>query len=537
MYSYEERLRAVKLYIKYDHSLSAVIRELGYPSHQALLQWYREYITQGDLHVECVRHRRRCKFTMEQRKAAVAYYQEHGQNLARTVKKLGYPSRATLFNWLKEDIGRATHPCHSGAPVVKLQQDQKEQAVIDLCIRESSAEKIASKHGVSRASLYKWKDELLGREREPKMSEQFVIQSDDAEQSTENLRSEVARLKEKIAKLQQEAAKYEQEAFRARLQRDIYEKASELIKKEAGIDLDELTNKEKAILINALRGTYSLKILLSEIKIAKSSYCYQTNVLKAQDKYLALRSKIKTVFTEAYCSYGYRRIHAHLKNAGITVSEKIVRRIMQQEHLIVPYTTHKRKYSSYKGEISPEVDNLIQRDFSAERPNEKWLTDITEFSIPAGKVYLSPVIDCYDGIIVTWTIGTSPNAELVNTMLDNAIEQLSEDEHPIIHSDRGCHYRWPGWIERMNTAGLIRSMSKKGCSPDNSACEGVFGRLKNEMFYYVSWAGYSINQFINAVDQYLHWYCEKRIKLSLGGMSPLEYRQSKGIRTPNLSAE
>lgn len=287
MYSYEERLRAVKLYIKYDHSLSAVIRELGYPSHQALLQWYREYITQGDLHAECVRHRRRCKFTMEQRKAAVAYYQEHGQNLARTVKKLGYPSRATLFNWLKEDIGRATHPCHSGAPVVKLQQDQKEQAVIDLCIRESSAEKIASKHGVSRASLYKWKDELLG---------------------------EVARLKEKIAKLQQEATKYEQEAFRARLQRDIYEKASELIKKEAGIDLDKLTNKEKAILINALRGTYSLKILLSEIKIAKSIYCYQTNVLKAQDKYLALRSKIKTVFTEAYCSYGYRRIHARRYN-------------------------------------------------------------------------------------------------------------------------------------------------------------------------------------------------------------------------------
>ena len=114
-----------------------------------------------------------------------------------------------------------------------------------------------------------------------------------------------------------------------------------------------------------------MKILLSEIKIVKSSYCYQTNVLKAQDKYFALRSKIKTVFTEAYCSYGYRRIHAHLKNVGITVSEKIVRRIMQQEHLIVPYTTHKRKYSSYKGEISPEVDNLIQRDFSAERQNEK----------------------------------------------------------------------------------------------------------------------------------------------------------------------
>ena len=160
-------------------------------------------------------------------------------------KKLGYPSRATLFNWLKEDIGRSTHPCHSGSPVVKLQQDPKEQAVIDLCIRESSAEKIASKHGVSWVSLYKWKDELLGREREPKMSEQFVIQSDDAEQSTENLRSEVARLEEKIAKLQQEAAKYEQEAFQARLQRDIYEKASELIKKKRALIWTSLRIRRK----------------------------------------------------------------------------------------------------------------------------------------------------------------------------------------------------------------------------------------------------------------------------------------------------
>lgn len=160
-------------------------------------------------------------------------------------KKLGYPSRATLFNWLKEDIGRSTHPCHSGSPVVKLQQDPKEQAVIDLCIRESSAEKIASKHGVSRASLYKWKDELLGRKREPKMSEQFVIHSDDAEQSTENLRSEVARLEEKIAKLQQEAAKYEQEAFRARLQRDIYENASELIKKKRALIWTSLRIRRK----------------------------------------------------------------------------------------------------------------------------------------------------------------------------------------------------------------------------------------------------------------------------------------------------
>lgn len=190
-----------------------------------------------------------------------------------------------------------------------------------------------------------------------------------------------------------------------------------------------------------------------------------------------------------------------------------------------------RKYRSYEGEISPEVDNIINRDFHASAPNEKWLTDITEFIIPSGKVYLSPIIDCFDGMPVSWTIGTSPNADLVNTMLDTATQQLCSDEHPVVHSDRGSHYRWPGWIEKMDKAGLTRSMSKKGCSPDNSACEGFFGRLKNETFYYRTWAGISIHEFIDKVDKYMKWYCERRISIVLGGMSPLQYRMKLGLVT------
>lgn len=189
----------------------------------------------------------------------------------------------------------------------------------------------------------------------------------------------------------------------------------------------------------------------------------------------------------------------------------------------------KRNYSSYKGEISPAPENIINRDFHADTPNAKWLTDLTEFHIPAGKVYLSPIIDCFDGMVVSWAIGTSPDAELVNTMLDDAMSQLSDEEHPIIHSDRGSHYRWPGWLSRVEKAGLIRSMSRKGCSPDNSACEGFFGRLKNEMFYNRSWQGVCIEQFINELDSYLVWYNEKRIKMSLGAMSPMDYRRSKGL--------
>lgn len=127
-----------------------------------------------------------------------------------------------------------------------------------------------------------------------------------------------------------------------------------------------------------------------------------------------------------------------------TKKSDYIKQIEEEEHLEVRITKRKR-YSSYMGEISPAVANKINRDFHSSKPNEKWLTDITEFNIGEKKVYLSPIIDCFDGLPVTWTIGTSPNAELVNTMLDNAIAQLDDGEKPIVHSDRGCHYRWPGW--------------------------------------------------------------------------------------------
>lgn len=107
------------------------------------------------------------------------------------------------------------------------------------------------------------------------------------------------------------------------------------------------------------------------------------------------------------------------------------------------------------------------------------------FSIPAGKIYLSPIVDCFDGFIPSWTAGTSPNATLVNEMLLKGVDKLKPDEKPILHMDRGCHYRWQGWIDITKNFGLTRSMSAKGCSTDNSACEGFFGRLKNEFFYVV----------------------------------------------------
>jgi transposase InsO family protein len=235
------------------------------------------------------------------------------------------------------------------------------------------------------------------------------------------------------------------------------------------------------------------------------------------------------IFERNYRCYGYRRIHASLNDQSVTISEKVVRRLMKQECLVAA-TSKRRGYGSYMGEISPAPDNLLNRDFSADTPNEKWLTDITEFQIPAGKVYLSPMIDCFDGIVVSWSIGTRPNAELVNTMLDAAIDKVTvSGARPVVHSDRGGHYRWPGWLARIADAKLVRSMSRKGCSPDNAACEGFFGRLKTEMFFTRDWLSTTIEEFVAALDAYIRWYNDARIKRSLGFRSPAEHRRSLGI--------
>ena len=167
---------------------------------------------------------------------------------------------------------------------------------------------------------------------------------------------------------------------------------------------------------------------------------------------------LKAAFAASGGAYGYRRMRASLSSQCMHICEKVVQRLMNHERLVAA-TPKRRRYGSYLGEISPAPENLVNRNFTAGAPNEKWLTDISEFHIPAGKVYLSPVIDCFDGKEVSWTIGMRPDAPLVNTMLDAAIETIDISSNgPVVHSDRGAHYRWPGWLARIADAELTRSM-------------------------------------------------------------------------------
>ena len=288
-------------------------------------------------------------------------------------------------------------------------------------------------------------------------------------------------------------------------------RANELLKKDRGVDLQRLRNRDKTLLVDALKQIYALSERLVELDLARSTYFYHRAQLRGADKHADARLAITEIFECNHRCYGYRRMRAALGRCQMVISEKVVQRLMRQECLVA--AAHKRRrYGSYLGEISPAPENLINRDFQAASPNEKWLTDITEFQIPAGKVYLSPMIDCFDGLVISWSIGTRPDANLVNTMLDATVKTVANGaDRPVVHSDRGAHYRWPGWLSRMHNAKLIRSMSRKRCSPDNAACEGFFGRLKTELFYPRDWQATTIEQFIEIVDSYIRWYNEKRI--------------------------
>ena len=303
------------------------------------------------------------------------------------------------------------------------------------------------------------------------------------------------------------------------------------LKKADGWDLTSISNKQKVSLGERLRqgSGRTLKEITASLKISKSSYEYHRKRLSMPDKLVPVKARIATLFRENKSRYGSRRIWALLRSEGVYISEKVVRRIMKELGLIVRYEPKAKRFSSYKKGMPGAVDNLVNRDFNTGLPNFLWLSDITEFSVGSFKCYLSPVIDCFDGKVITWNTSRHPDALLVNKMLADAISTLKKDEKPIMHTDRGSHYRWPGWLELCDKAGIHRSMSAKGYTPDNSACEGFFGRLKNEFFKNRSWKGFSYEQFVGELNEYIVWYNDDRIKESLSWMSPTSYRLSLGL--------
>ncbi|MHC4024948.1 IS3 family transposase [Streptococcus sp. KHUD_018] len=271
-------------------------------------------------------------------------------------------------------------------------------------------------------------------------------------------------------------------------------------------------------------GGFRLDLLLEAARLPRSTYYYQLKQLDGFDKDKELKTEIQAIYNEHKGNYGYRRMTLELRNRGHIVNHKKVQRLMKILGLSARIR-RKRKYSSYQGEIGKKADNLIQRQFEAAKPMEKCYTDVTEFAIPAStqKLYLSPVLDGFNSEIIAFNLSCSPNLEQVKTMLEQAFTE-KHYENTILHSDQGWQYQHDSYHRFLQSKGIQASMSRKGNSPDNGMMESFFGILKSEMFYGYEKTFKSLHQLEQAIVDYIDYYNNKRIKVKLKGLSPVQYR-------------
>ena len=252
----------------------------------------------------------------------------------------------------------------------------------------------------------------------------------------------------------------------------------------------------------------------------RSTYYYYVKKSKEPDKYANIKNEIHAIYHENRGRYGYRRITLELQNRGYCINHKTVQRLMKE--LGIKCMVRIKKYRSYKGEVGKIAPNIIQRDFSATAPNQKWTTDITEISLFGTKIYLSPILDMYNGEIISYNISERPVLGQVMDMLDQAFEKIPDNTGLIFHSDQGWQYQHKQYQMRLREKGIRQSMSRKGNCLDNSVMENFFGLLKQEIYYGVVY--YSYEELKSEIERFIKYYNEKRIKEKLGWMSPVQYR-------------
>ncbi|MCI0768536.1 IS3 family transposase, partial [Bacillus sp. TL12] len=277
----------------------------------------------------------------------------------------------------------------------------------------------------------------------------------------------------------------------------------------------KVTKQDKAQVVYELRHEFPVKELLQLADLPRSTYYYWMKHFNRPDGNAALKELIRAIYDEHDGCYGYRRIRDELTNRGLKVNHKKVYRLMKE--LGLKCLVRMKKYRSYKGKVGKIAPNILNRNFQAEKPNKKWVTDITEFKLFGEKLYLSPMLDLFNGEIITYTIGSRPTYSLVSTMLDQSFERLTEEDTLLIHSDQGWHYQMKQYRHSLNTRGITQSMSRKGNCYDNAVIENFFGIMKSEFLYRKEFK--HIEHFKQELAKYIAYYNHKRIKAKLKGMS------------------
>ena len=253
----------------------------------------------------------------------------------------------------------------------------------------------------------------------------------------------------------------------------------------------------------------------------RATFYYHMKRLQKADKYAEVKEQITQVFHENRGRYGYRRITQELKNRGFCINHKTVARLMKALDLVC--RVRMKKYRSYKGEVGKVAPNLLQRDFHAAAPNQKWVTDVTEFALFGQKLYLSPILDLHSSDLVAYTISDRPVLSMVTSMVEKAIAVLPPGAEPILHSDQGWQYQHKNYQRLLVDNHIRQSMSRKGNCLDNAVMENFFGLLKSELLYLQSFD--SLDHLKAELIDYLHYYNFRRIKAKLKGLPPAIHRQ------------
>lgn len=256
------------------------------------------------------------------------------------------------------------------------------------------------------------------------------------------------------------------------------------------------------------------------MNMAKSSYYYHQKRSLLKDKYKEIKRLIKEIYHYHKGRFGYRRITLEINKRGLIINHKTILKLMQE--LGLKSRIRIKKYKSYRGEQGNAAPNILQRNFKAEQPNQKWATDITEFKVSGKKLYLSPIIDLYNGEIISYDLSEKPNFSQVVMMLKRSFRKTANLNTITLHSDQGWQYRMKQYQRMLEEKGITQSMSRKGNCLDNAIIENFFGILKSELFYLNKYK--TINQLKRDIKKYIKYYNNERIKLNLNGMSPIEYR-------------
>lgn len=269
-----------------------------------------------------------------------------------------------------------------------------------------------------------------------------------------------------------------------------------------------------------LKAEHSLTDLLTAARLPRSTFFYHQARLNSEDKHAALKTEIRRIFDRHGGRYGHRRIRDELRKAGWRVTKKLVLKLMRA--LGLRCQIRRKRYASFKGEVGKIAPNLLKRDFATTGPNQKWVTDVTEFRVGDRKVYLSTVMDLFGREIIGHSVGVSPNLELTNSSLRKAMTRRRPSQKPIVHSDQGFQYQHASWQRLLRDAGAVQSMSRRGNCLDNAVMESFFGHLKDELYCNTTFL--TIEPLIQAIDAYIAWFNTERGHSTLKGLSPVQYR-------------